>query len=132
MRHFLFIFAAVALAAGCNGKKARQLITDPIVEREIRRQLGKPEGELTKTDLGKVKELILSGTKLTDAGLEDVAKVKNLSKLSLQVNDITDTGLKEVAKLTQLERVQLYETNVTEEGVADLQKALPDCKIDWP
>lgn len=132
MRHFLMIIAVVALVGGCSVKKARQLITDPIVEREIRRQLGKPEGELTKTDLGKVKELILSGTKLTDEGLEEVAKLKNLSKLSLQVNDITDTGLKEVAKLTQLERVQLYETNVTEEGVADLQKALPDCKIDWP
>ena len=132
MRHFLMIIAAVALAGGCSVKKARQLITDPIVEREIRRQLGKPEGELTKTDLGKVKELILSGTKLTDEGLEDVAKLKNLSKLSLQVTDITDEGLKEVAKLTNLEKAQLYETKVTGEGVADLQKALPDCKIDWP
>ncbi len=126
------IIATVALVGGCSVKKARQLITDPIVEREIRRQLGKPEGELTKTDLGKVRELILIGTKLTDEGLEEVAKLKNLSKLSLQVTDITDEGLKEVAKLTNLEKAQLYETNVTAEGVAELQKALPDCKIDWP
>ncbi len=132
MRHFLMIIATVALVGGCSVKKARQLITDPIVEREIRRQLGKPEGELTKTDLGKVRELILIGTKLTDEGLEEVAKLKNLSKLSLQVTDITDEGLKEVAKLTNLEKAQLYETNVTAEGVAELQKALPDCKIDWP
>ena len=132
MRHFLIIIATVALVGGCSVKKARQLITDPIVEREIRRQLGKPEGELTKTDLGKVRELILIGTKLTDEGLEEVAKLKNLSKLSLQVTDITDEGLKEVAKLTQLENVQLYITKVTKEGVAELQKALPECKIDWP
>jgi repressor of nif and glnA expression len=108
MRHFLMILAFAALVGGCSGKKARKLITDPIIEREIRRQLSKPEGALTKGDLKKVKELILSGTKLTDE------------------------GLKEVTKLTQLERVQLYATKVTAEGVDELQKALPECTIDWP
>jgi hypothetical protein len=133
MRHFLMILAFAALVGGCSGKKARKLITDPIIEREIRRQLSKPEGALTKGDLKKVKELILSGTKLTDEGLKEVTKLSNLSRLSLQVNNgITDEGLKEVTKLTQLERVQLYATKVTAEGVDELQKALPECTIDWP
>ncbi len=133
MRNFFMILAVITLVAGCSEKKARQLITDPIIEREIRRQLSKPEGALTKGDLKKVKELILSGTKLTDEALEEVTKLSNLSKLSLQVNKgITDAGLKEVAKLTQLKKVQLYATKVTEEGVTELQKALPECTIDWP
>ena len=80
-----------------------------------------------------MKELILSGTKLTDEALEEVTKLSNLSRLSLQVNNgITDAGLKEVAKLTQLKKVQLYATKVTAEGVNELQKALPECTIDWP
>ena len=133
MRHFLMILAIASLVGGCSGKKARKLITDPIIEREIHRQLSKPEGALTKGDLKKVKELILSGTKLTDEALEEVTKLSNLSKLSLQVNKgITDEGLKEVAKLTQLKKVQLYATKVTEKGVTELQKALPECTIDWP
>jgi len=133
MRHFLMILAIASLICGCSGKKARKLITDPIIEREIRRQLGKPKDPLTKGDLNEVKELILSGTKLTDEGLEEVTKLSNLTRLSLQVNKgITDEGLKEVAKLTQLKKVQLYATKVTAEGVNELQKALPECTIDWP
>ena len=132
MRHFLMILAFAALAGGCSEKKARKLITEPIIEREIRRQLTKPEGILTRADLKKVEELILSGTKLTDESLEELIKLSNLSRLSLQVTDITDEGLKEVAKLPQLKRVQLYATKVTAEGVEELQKELPECTIDWP
>ena len=42
---------------------------------------------------------------------------------------ITDTGLKEVAKLKQLKRLFLEGTKVTKAGVAELQKALPKCII---
>ena len=49
-------------------------IADPIVEKAIRRSLNKPEGELTEADLEKVYVLKLSDTKITDAGLKEVAK----------------------------------------------------------
>jgi hypothetical protein len=42
---------------------------------------------------------------------------------------ITDAGLKEVAKLQQLTFLGLSDTQVTDAGVAELQKALPNCKI---
>ena len=127
---------------------------DPIIEELIRKELKKPEGKLTKTYLEKVTRLILNGTKkvtdaglkevaklkqlkglylegteITDAGLKEISKLKQLNFLALNLTQITDAGLKEVAKLKQLRFVNLEDTKVTESGVAQLQKALPKCKI---
>ena len=127
---------------------------DPIIEEAIRKELKKPEGKLTKKYLEEVTRLVLNGTKkvtdgglkevaklkqlkglylegteITDAGLKEVAKLKQLNFLALNLTQITDAGLKEVAKLKQLRFVNLEDTTVTESGVAQLQKALPKCKI---
>ena len=40
-------------------EKPQKLITDPIVENKIRKEIKKPKGELTKADLEKVTELFL-------------------------------------------------------------------------
>ena len=48
--------------------------------------------------------LLLSGTKVSDGGLEHLETLKSLT---------------------------LRKTKVTRAGVAKLQKALPDCKIVW-
>ena len=83
----------------------KPLIADPIVEKEIRRSLEKPEGELTAADLEKVTALNLIDTLITDA------------------------GLKEVGKLQKLKVLNLRDTKITDAGVAELQKALPKCEI---
>ena len=73
-----------------------------IVEKEIRNRLNKPTGELTKADLGKVKELYLGGNQLTELpkGLE---KLTQLETLSLGANKLTDVkGLEKLTKLTGL------------------------------
>ena len=86
-----------------------KLIADPIVEKAVRESLEKPEGEITEADLEKVTLLhSLVGTKFTDA------------------------GLKEVAKLQQLRELYLIGTKVTKAGVAELKKALPNCSIYGP
>ena len=85
MKHILVMMAAVVLV-GCGEdtrkaapKKAPSAeeiavsIADPIVEKAIRKSLKKPEGELTEADLEKVTTLDLHYTKVTDAGLEEVA-----------------------------------------------------------
>ena len=103
---------------------------DSIIEEAIRNELKKPEGKLTKTYLEKVTRLILNGTKkVTDAGLKEVAKLKHLNFLALNLTQITDAGLKEVAKLKQLRFVNLEDTKVTKAGVAQLIKVLPKCNI---
>ena len=49
---------------------------------------------------------------------------------------ITDAGLRELAKIKQLKTLRLNNTKVTKTGVAQLKKALPKCSVssswDWP
>lgn len=42
---------------------------------------------------------------------------------------VTDAGLKELAPLKNLTTLSLRDTKVTDAGVAELQKVLPKCKI---
>ena len=105
-------------------------IANPIVEKAIRKQIKKPTGELTEANLEKVTELYLNDTKITDAGLEDLTKLKNLTDLPLSRTKITDAGLKDTAKMQQLTRLSLNYTGITDAGAAELKKAMPKCKIE--
>jgi Ran GTPase-activating protein (RanGAP) involved in mRNA processing and transport len=42
---------------------------------------------------------------------------------------VTDAGLKELASLKNLSKLDLSDTQVTDEGLKELQKALPNCRI---
>ena len=107
MRYFLLMIAVV-MGQSVLAADKKPLIADPIVEKAVRERLNKPKGELTKADLAKVTRLFFDFTKITNA------------------------GLKEVAKLQQLTVLVLYRTKITDAGVAELRKALPKCKIYGP
>ena len=150
----LLLIIAVVMGQSVLAADKKPLIADPIVEKAIRKKLKKPEGELTKADLEKVADLYLGDTKITDAGLKEVAKLQKLTFLRLSFTNITDAGLKkvaklqqltylglrgtkitdvglkEVAKVKQLKYLYLTGTKITKAGVAELQKALPKCRID--
>ena len=98
MRFFLLMITVVALV-GCASVSTDQ---KAIVEKAIRKSLKKPEGKLTKADVGKVTVLGLKDTQITDAGLKEVAKLQQLSWLNLYKTKVSDAGLKEVAKMKQL------------------------------
>ena len=89
---------------------------DPIVERVVRNQLKKPEGELTEADLESVRSLSLSETQITDAGLKEVAKLQKLEVLALDSTETTNEGLKEVTKLQRLQELYLNNTQITDAG----------------
>ena len=91
-------------------KKPR--IADPFFEKVIRLHIKKPTGELTKADLEKVTRLSLTRTKITDAGLKEVAKLQQLTYLNLWSSPLG-----------------LLDTKITKAGVAELQRALPKCRI---
>jgi len=129
MRYFLLMIAVV-MGQSVLAADEKPLITNPIVEKEIRRWAEKPTGELTEADLEKVTRLYLRDPKITDADLKEVAKLQNLKHLILDDTKITDAGLKEVAKLKQLKSLYLTDTQVIKAGVAELQKALPKCYIN--
>jgi len=81
--------------------------------------------------LKELKTLYVGGTKVTDAGLKNLATLKGLQMLELDGTGVTDAGLKDLATLKDLRELRLADCKgVTDAGVAELQKALPDCKID--
>ena len=149
----VLLICAVVMGQSVLAADKKPLIANPIVEKAIRESLEKPEGELTKaelqkltflyldatkiTDAGlkevaklqKLEALVLDHTKITDAGLKEVAKLKRLKTLGLWNTKITDAGLKDIAKLKQLTELYLTDTQVTKAGVAELKKALPNCDI---
>jgi hypothetical protein len=97
------------------------------IEVAIRKRIKKPVGELTDVDLEKVKKLGLRQNKLTDVkGLE---KLTQLTSLGLNNNQLAD--VKGLEKLTKLESLFLLgNPDLTKAQIDQLQKALPNCKID--
>ena len=131
MKQTLVMMVAVMLV-GCEttkvDPKAPANIADPIFEERVRKSLKKPEGDLTEADLEKVTLLFLTGPKITDAGLRELAKLQNLTHLNLESTKITDAGLKEVAKLQNLTWLGLDATKVTDAGLKELAKLQ---KLRW-
>ena len=61
---------------------------------------------------------------MTDAGLKELAALKNLTiARTCPDTQVTDAGLKELAALTNLTALYLNDTKATDEGVKELQKA---------
>ena len=139
VRYFLLIFVAMAVV-GCKYKSPTVEIADPILEKAIRKELGKQEGELTQADLEKVTILDLRSNQLTEMkGLEKLSQlevlylgdnqltnVKGLEKLShltsldLGGNQLTEVP-KELEKLAKLKELWLHENMLTKlEGLENL------------
>jgi hypothetical protein len=79
----LLLILTVVLGQSVLAADKKPLIADPIVEKAIRKRINKPTGELTDADLAKVTGLSLLTTQITDAGLKEVAKMKQLELLRL-------------------------------------------------
>ena len=127
MKQILLMIAVVASQSVLAADK-KPLIADPIVEKAVREELEKPEGELTKADLAKVTVVYFNGTKITDAGLKELPKLQQLERLSLRGTKITDACLKDIAKLQQLERLYLGSPNITDAGLKELAKLQ---QLEW-
>jgi hypothetical protein len=140
MKQLLLICAVMALVGGCastpkvvpstpkvipNSPKAKEE-SAKVIEAAIRKSLKKPEGELTKADLGRVTVVGLRQNKLTDVtGLE---KFTQLMNLDLYGNHLTD--VKGLEKLDQLRFLNLYNNPaLTKAQIDQLKKALPKCII---
>jgi len=73
----------------------------------------------------------LAGTRITDRGLEQLRGLIHLRALDIRHTQFTDAGLKPLQGLMMLQVLALDGTRVTDDGVQRLQKALPNCKIQW-
>jgi len=66
------------------------------------------------------KALGLGGTKVTDAGLKELAGLKSLQILDLRDTKVTDAGLKELAGFKSLQILSLWGTQITGTGLKEL------------
>jgi len=73
----------------------------------------------------------LNSTKVTDAGLREIAGLKSIQSLELTQTAITDEGLQSLGALPKLNCLKLYGAKTTEKGRAKLQSALPKLRIFW-
>jgi len=79
----------------------------------------------------KLESLNCDSTSMTDEGLAYVKQLTQLKTLNLGSTNVSDAGLKHLAGLSKLDHLTLQRTSVTAAGVAELQKALPNCRIQW-
>jgi len=115
MKATLLIILVMTLV-GCGEKTQSE-----IVEEAIREHLEKTMGWLTKDDFEKVTGLDLQGDdRISDVGLKELPKLKNLAYLNLTGTKITDAGLKEIAKCRSLKRLNLWHTQITDAGLEEL------------
>jgi len=152
MKAAFIAFVAFSLylsAVGANKKPLTKEESAKVIEAAIRKELKKPEGELTEVDYEKVTKLYLGNKQLTD--VQVLEKLGQLRYLALPSNKLTDlpkgldklkqlkqlylfdnqlTNLRGLEKLDQLELLSL-EGNpaLTKAQISELQKALPKCKI---
>jgi uncharacterized membrane protein/mono/diheme cytochrome c family protein len=66
--------------------------------------------------------LKLGNTKITDAGLIAVSKLKNLTRLYVENTAVTDNGLGSLKSLQQLQYLNLTATKVTANGIVQLKE----------
>jgi hypothetical protein len=84
-------------------------------------------GSATNDDLAFLKgltglqSLVLTGTKVTDAGLAQIKGLTGLQTLYLRETQVTDAGLEQLKGLTGLQALDLSGTRVTDAGLAHLK-----------
>jgi hypothetical protein len=75
-----------------------------------------------------LRELVLTGTRVTGAGLVHVAKVRNLVSPDVSMTKVTDAGLARLKGMPKLRDLMIFETQVTRRGVAELRKSVPQLR----
>jgi hypothetical protein len=79
-----------------------------------------------------LRQVGLSGTSLSDAGLDGLADVAGLESLYLAETKITDAGLAKLAACKNLRFLDVEGTPVTAAGMTALRKALPQLETKAP
>jgi uncharacterized membrane protein len=64
--------------------------------------------------------LKLGGTKITDNGLKEIARLKNLTKLHLEHTGVTDQGIAQIKTLPHLEYLNIIDTKIGDAGLKSI------------
>ena len=127
-----WMLLATLVIWGCSNSVAPIVIEENVAENKVVQFIEKLRGKVTRDEELPDKPVIavaLFGTKVTDAGLQQLAELKSLHTLNLGNTRVADAGLKELAGLTNLTRLFVRGTQITDAGVAYIGKVLPNCII---
>lgn len=88
------------------------------------------------TTIGKMTKLVrldVPNTGVTDKGIADLLKARpaELRSLNLYGTPITDAALDPLARLQQLSALYLWKSKATKAGVARLRAVLPTCRVHF-
>src|SRR5437764_947526 len=118
MKRYRFLWAAALMlataASGARGDEESAIAALEKVEAEVRRDESRPGKPAVK--------VVLSGHKVTGAGLKELAGLESLRSLDVALTEVTDAGLRGLAGLKQLRRLDLRSTKVTDAGLKALAK----------
>lgn len=64
--------------------------------------------------------LKLGGTQISDGGLKEIAKLKNLTKLHLEHTGISDQGIAQIKSLPHLEYLNVIDTKIGDAGLKNI------------
>jgi hypothetical protein len=76
-----------------------------------------------------LKWLFLPRTRISDSGLAHLKRLTRLKVLSLTDTAVTDAGLAHLKSLSALEQLHAGDTQFTDSGVRELRKSLPGLRI---
>jgi hypothetical protein len=79
--------------------------------------------------LDRLEWLALGGNELTDDGIRELTKLENLQELDLDKTKLTDVGLKELKSLKKLKVLKVEGTQVTAAGKREIKETLPGLKF---
>jgi len=90
-----------------------------------------PRGSSLRRSIFEIAPSAHGGAGVTNAGLNCLTPLTRLQWLDLNDTRVNDDGLLRLRAFTGLNRLQVHRcTLVTDAGVAELQKALPNCRIE--
>jgi len=79
--------------------------------------------------LPKLTYLQLAETAVGDAGLAEIARIKSLEELDLELLHLSDQGLAQLVHLQNLKRLNLAMVDVSDEAVTALQTAVRGLEV---
>jgi hypothetical protein len=77
-----------------------------------------------------VQTLFLSGTQVTDQGLDHLTRLPQLEWLDLRDSSVTDAGLERLRGMRQLRMLRVQGSRVTRAGFERLQQSIPELETD--
>ena len=101
----------------------------PLTAEQARSAIEELGGRVVLDESGGVVKVFLNRTRIDDKQIRAVEFLPNIEILNLTGTQITDDGLDHVHALKKLRHLYPAKTRVTDAGLEDLQEVLPDCKV---